>query len=527
MSRFPVETRTNKDAREALIRGMNVVADAVSATLGPKSRNVAINQAAGAPKIIHDGVSVAKSIDLADPFEDMGAQLLKEVAIKTNEVAGDGTTTSTILAQELVNLGNELIVSGANPMTLKVELEEACKFVITELQKLARPVKDTEEIEKVASISSASPEIGKIVAEAIEKVGKHGIIDVELGKGSETEIEYKQGMEIDRGYKSPYFVTNQDTVEAEIENPYILLTDKKINNALDIGTFLNNFLKADVGRNLVIIGEVEEEALATLVLNNLKKVINVVAIQPPAFGARQVDELEDLAILTGGTVIKSESGRSLETVTIEELGRADKVRSDRDKTVILGGQGNKALLEQKITELQKQVDKANTGYDAAIKKQRLAKLVGGVAVIKVGGITEVELFDKKERVIDAISAAKASVEEGIVAGGQISFLAVAQLPDWPKTPGAELLKRALKKPFKVLMSNTGLDYAEVLGQITPIEYPRGMDVNDGEVKDLIENGVIDPLKVSRSALENAVSIAGMAFTTSVLISEPYKAIETK
>lgn len=523
--RFPSKLLFGTKARTKLLKGINIVADAVKVTLGPKSSNVGINNANGAPDIIHDGVGVARRIDLMDEFEDMGAQLLKEAAIKTNKISGDGTTTSTIIAQKLCNLGHELIVGGANPMTLKTEVEEASKFVVSELKKLSREVKGEKEIEKVATISSADPKIGKIVSEAITKTGEDGVIDIEIGKGVETEVEYKQGMEIDRGFKSQYFINKQDTLEAVIEDAYVLITDKKINHALELAPFMNNFLKH--AKNLVIIGEVEEEALATLVVNRLKGVLNVLAIQPPAFGDRQIHELEDIASLVGGTVITVDSGRSLDTVTIEELGRADKISADVDRTIILGGKGNQKLRKQRIEDLKEQIKNAKNEYDKEIKKQRLSKLTGSAAIIKIGGVTEAELPDKKERVIDAVSAAKASIDEGIVAGGQISFLTISQLKSWPQTQGARLLREAIKEPFKILVENTGYDYAESFVKISPIKYPIAIDVTDGEVKDMIEAGVIDPTKVARSSVENAVSVASMAWTTKVLITEPYKGVETK
>ena len=523
---FPVEVIFDKEAREKLIKGMNIVADAVGATLGPKGRNVAINQAYGAPDIIHDGVSVARRIDLFDHFEDMGAQLLKEAAIKTNEEAGDGTTTATILAQAIVNKGFENIQAGANPMTLKQELEEARDLVVAELKKLARKIEKDEEIEMVATISSVSAEIGKIVAEAIKKTGEDGIITVEEGKGIKTEIEYKEGLEFDRGYSSPYFVTDGERVEAVIEDAYILLTDIKINNQHQILPFLEMLAKNQI-KNLVIVGEVLEEAQAVLVVNKLRGAFNTLAVQAPAFGDRQIDELEDIAVFTGGKVIAQASGRELGSVVIEELGRADKVIADRDKTKILGGRGDKGLIARRIKDLQEQIKIANTEYDEGIKRDRLAKLTSKAATIKVGAITDVELSDKKERTIDAKNSAKSSIEEGIVAGGQVALMTISQMDFWPDTPGAKILREAIKKPFRILMENAGYGYAEALGKITPIKYPVAIDVMDGQVKDMIEAGIIDPVKVTRSAIEKAVSVATMALTTSVAISEPYKDKETK
>lgn len=525
MNRYPVNVKFDKEVREKILTGVNVVGDAVASTLGPKGRNVAINQPSGAPRIIHDGVSVAKRIDLIEEFEDMGAQTLKEASIKTNDIAGDGTTTSTIIAQALISKSMEDIAAGKNPMTLKEEIEEASKLLVNELKKLSKPVSSDEDIEKIATISSASKTLGKMVAEAIKKVGKLGVIDVERGNKAVTEVQYKEGMEIDRGYKSPYFVTNKDTVEAIVNNPYILLTNKKINHNLELTPFLEKFIKTS--KNLVIIGEVEEEALATLVINKLKGIINVIAIQPPAFGDRQLDELEDLAILTGGTVVNVDSGRRLDTVEIEELGRADTVKSDRDKTTIQGGKGNPAVIEEYTNKLKEQIKIANTEYDSGIKKERLAKMLGGVAIISVGGVTEVELDDKRERVIDAVRSAQASIEEGIVAGGQSTYLTLSQMDFWPDTLGSQILKEAIKKPFRILVENTGLDYAESLGKVMPIKYPMAIDVTDNQVKDMIESGIIDPALVARSAIENAVSVAGMMMTTNVMISEPYKGFDTK
>lgn len=529
--KFPSELEFGSNARKQLLQGVNLVADAVSSTLGPKSWNVAINQSDRAPRIIHDGVSVAKSIDLFDHFPDMGAQLLKEAAIKTNIVAGDGTTTATIIAQALINKAFEDIEAGKNPMTLKKEIEEATKLLLEKLKELSKPIEKDEDIERVATISCADPTVGKLVAEAVQKVGKEGVITTEIGKGMETIVEYKQGLEFDRGYYSPYFVTDQEKVEAVVNDAYILLTDIKINHAYQIVDFLNNFIKwceeNKKPRNLVIVGETLEDALATLVVNKIKGVVNVMSVQAPAYGGRRVDELEDLAILTGGSVIMADSGRELKSVQMEELGRAGKVVADRDKTTILDGLGESGKVKQRIEDLRKQVEVSNTEYDGAIKKQRIAKLSGGVAIISVGGQTEVELSDKKERVIDAVNAAKASMEEGIIAGGQIALMTLAQGDFWPDTLGAGILRHAIKQPFKVLMENTGYDYAESLSKITPIQYPRAVNVETGEVENLIETGVIDPVKVTRSAIENAVSVAGMTMTTKVLISQPYQDHATK
>jgi len=522
---MPINLKFNKEAREKLLVGIKKVSRAVGSTLGPKGRNVAINEAYGAPRIIHDGVSVAKRVDLFDEFEDMGAQLLKEAAIKTNDIAGDGTTTATVIAHALAEAGIADIQAGLNPMTLKAEIEEARDIALTELKKLAREIKDNSDVERVASISSADPEIGRIVAEAIKKTGDDGLVMTEEGKGIKTEVEYKSGLEFDRGYasSSAYFVNNQDTAEAVIEDAYILMTDIKINHNHQIVPFLEKVLKTT--KNIVIIGEVQEEALATLVVNRLRGGLNILSVQAPAFGERKVDELEDIAALVGGVVIREDSGRDIANVEIDELGRADKVVANQDSTKIQGGRGDKARLKERTEHIKNQIGVANTEYDREIKEQRLAKLIGGVAIIKVGAINEIELADKKERVIDAVNSAKASIEEGIVAGGQIAFLTISQMDVWPDTVGARILREAIKRPFKILMENAGYDYAECLGKITPIKYPVAIDVMDGKVKDMIEAGIVDPLKVCRSALENAVSVAGMAYTTACLISEPYR--ETK
>lgn len=500
------------EARNKLLAGVNIVADAVSSTLGPKGRNVALNEMNMAPFIVHDGVTVAKRIDLFDEFEDMGAQLLKEAAIKTNEVAGDGTTTATIIARAIVERGLEQIAAGANPMTLKQDIDESLKVILEELKKLTKEITTYEETKQVATISSANPILGELVAQALKKVGKDGVITVEESRGFDTEIEYKQGMEIDRGYLSPYFVTNQNRVEAILENPYILITDIPINHNFELVPFLERFLKAG-NKDLVIIGEVVEEALSTLVVNRLKGHLNVCAIQAPAFGGRRVDELNDIATLTGGVAILRDSGRQIKDVEIEELGRAGKFTADRDKSVIQEGGGDKKMLEGKIAELKEQLDVANAPHDAEIKKERIANLSGTIAVIKVGAATEIELRDKKERVIDAVNATKAAVEEGIVAGGETALLRMASLDKG-------ILFEAIKEPFKKLVENAGLDYAEVLGKLG--KYPSGIDVSDGEVKDMIKSGIIDPFKVVRSALENAVSVATMILTTNCLISEPYE-----
>lgn len=517
-NRFPVEVKFRREAREGLLKGFNIVADAVSTTLGPKGRNVAINIPGMPPSVIHDGVGVAKKIDLNNEWEDMGAQLLKEAALQTSKKAGDGTTTSTILAQAIASKGFENIIAGANPMTLKSEIEEAHKIVNGEIKKLSLDVKTLQQKEHVAIISSASEDLGKMIAEVVHKVGENGLINIEESRSFDTYVEYKQGLEFDRGYSSYYFVTNQATGEATIENPYILITDIKINRSHQIVPFLESLNKKGV-RDLVIIGEVLEEALATVILNKVKAGLRVVTVQPPAYRECQTHELEDIAILTGGQVISEESGRELASVVIEELGRAEKFICDVDTSKIIGGMGDKEAVKKRVDLLKESIEHANTPFDAEIKKQRLAKLAGTAAVIYVGAVSDPELSDRKERVDDAVNATKAAVEEGIVAGGEITLLHISKQDIFPDTLGAKILKDALKAPFKKLMDNSGYDYADVFNKV---KYPIGIDVMDGKDKDLIKSGVIDPTKVCRLALENAVSVACMAMTTDVLISETYK-----
>ena len=527
MSKFIKDIISGQGARDKLLRGINIGADATGSTLGPRSRNVAVDKAPGQdipPTILHDGVSVLRAINLPNVHEDMGVRLLKGAAMKTNEIAGDGTTTSTIIAQALVNEAFKNIAAGANPMLIKSEIEEATKRVVKELKKMAKPIKTDQEIESVASISAADPIIGKLVAEALKKVGKDGVISVEDGKSYETTVTYKQGMEIDRGYAttSPYFQTDGETNEAVIEDPYILLTDRRLNYAHQLVPFLDKFLKETKSKNIVIFaGEIVEEALQFLVVNKLRGNLHVVAVQAPAFGDRRIDELEDIAILTGGVSVLEDAGRQIESVDITELGRADKVVVDRDKAVILGGRGDKKAIQKRIEDLREQIKNANSPYDADIKEERLAKLSGGVAVINVGGATEVEIREKRERVIDAKNATKAAVEEGIVAGGEIALLEASKKVETPPkgTLGALILKTALLAPFKRLIENSGLDYAEVREKMAGHGYPEGVDVTSGKVVNLIDSGIIDPIKVVRSALENAVSIACAILTTETLVTD--------
>lgn len=518
------------DARIKLKRGVDQLADAVATTLGPKGRNVALDKKWGAPSVIHDGVSVAKEIELQDPFENMGAQLVKEAASKTADVAGDGTTTSTVLARALVTEGIKNITAGANPMVMRRGLEKAGDLVVAELKKMGKTIKESD-IANVATISAGDVQLGNLIADALKKVGKDGVVTVEEGRGLSTEIEYKEGMEFDKGYASPYFVTNPERMEAEIENPYILITDKKISNLQEMLPFLENLIK--VSKNLVIIADdVDGEALATLVLNKLRGTFNALAIKAPGFGDRRKEMLEDIAILTGGTVISEDTGRKLDSVTLEDCGRADKVWADKETTRIIGGKGDKGVLESRIAQIKRAIDEATSTFDKEKLSERLAKLAGGVAVINVGAATEVELKDRKERVNDAVAATKAALEEGIVPGGEVSLLDISQRmkPD-PKASkeevlGFEIVKQALEEPFKQLMKNAGLDAGELIAKAREASQ-RGYGFNvmktdsveTAQPVDMLKEGIIDVLKVMRTAVQNAVSVATMILTTEALVTD--------
>jgi len=515
-------------AREKLMEGINVVAKSVSSTLGPRSRNVALDQYGGTdlpPTILHDGVSVARSINLSDPHADMGARLLKNVAIKTNEVAGDGTTTATVLTQAIIQESLKAVSSGYNPMLLKKEIEVAGVFVLHRLGEMAKKITIDTEKEQIATISSNDETIGELVALALSKVGKRGLLTVEEGRGFKTTIEYKQGMEFDKGYLSPYFKTDEEKGEAVIEQPYILLSDKKFTDQYELAPFLSKVLQETKSKNLVIFAsEVAEEGMATLVINKLNGNLNVVAVPAPSFGDRRMEELEDIGILTGGHPILVDTGRELKSVEIAELGRADKVVVNQDKTVIINGHGDKKAIAKRINDLGGLIKKANTDYDREIKEQRLANLAGKVAVINVGAATERERKEKKERVIDAVNATKAAIEEGIVAGGEITYYYLAsEAPRMAQkafsTIGGHIIRESLKKPLKKILENSGFDYTDKLMSLSGKKYPTGIDMLDGKVKNMITEGIIDPVKVTRSALENAISVATMVLTTDTLITD--------
>ncbi len=520
------QLKFSEDARSALVKGVNVLAKAVVTTLGPKGRNVAIDRKWGAPNIIHDGVSVAKEIELEDAFENMGAQLVKEAASKTNDVAGDGTTTATLLAQSIINAGFKNVTAGANPMILKIGMEKGVEAVVTEIKRVAKTVKDTD-VAKVATISAQDEKIGGLIAEALNKVGKDGVVTVEEGKGLTMEIEYKEGMEFDKGYASPYFVTNADKMEAEISEAYLLITDKKISAIADLLPFLEKFIK--VSKNLVIIADdVDGEALATLVVNKLRGTFNVLAIKAPGFGDRRKAMLEDIAILTGGTVISEDTGRKIENITIEDCGRADKVWADKENCRIIGGKGPVAGLKARIAQVRREIDATTSDFDREKLQERLAKLTGGVAVINVGAATEVEMKDKKERVNDAVAATKAALEEGIVAGGGVALLrargVLSKLKETltveDEKTGIDILYKALGEPIRWIAKNAGADDGWVIKTVEDSKIADfGFNAMTMEFESMLQAGILDPAKVTRSAVQNAASIGMMVLTTEALITD--------
>lgn len=519
------QLKFSSEARESLLKGIDTVAKAVVTTLGPKGRNIALDKKWGAPNIVHDGVTVAKEISLPDPFENMGAQLVKEAASKTNDNAGDGTTTSTLLAQVMTQKGMEKINAGANPMIVKRGIEKAVEAATLSLKKMAKPIKDQEEIAQVATISAGDEMIGSKIAEALDKVGRDGVVTVEEGKGLTIDIEYKEGMEFDRGYASAYFVTNPDKMEAEIEEPYILLTDKKVSSIQEILPFLEKFVK--VSKNLVIIAdEIEAEALTTLVVNKLRGSFNVLAIKAPGFGDRRKEMLEDIAILTGGTLISADTGRTFESIEITDLGRADKVWADKDNARIIGGKGDKDTIDARISSIKKQISLSDSDFDKEKFEERLAKLAGGVAQINVGAATEIELNDKKERVKDAVGATKAAVEEGIVPGGETALMRAGlaikdiKVEKGDEQIGVDIVRMALEEPIKWLAKNAGEDGEVVLKKVlAKDDADFGFNALTGEFGSMTKMGVVDPVKVTRSALQNAASVAMMVLTTEGLITD--------
>jgi chaperonin GroEL len=514
------------EARRKLKAGVDALANALRVTLGPRGRNVVLERKFGPPAVVDDGVSVAKEIELKDPFENLGAHLAREVATKTNDVAGDGTTTATVLAQAIVREGMKNVAAGANPMALKLGLERGVETVVKALRDMARPVAGKEQIAQVATISGHDTEIGQIIADVMEKVGKDGVITVEEGKGIRMETEYVEGMQLDRGYVSPYFVTNAERMEAVVDDPYILITDKRISAVADLLPVLERILQ--VTKNVVLISDdCDGEALATLVVNKLRGTIGALAVKAPSFGDRRKAILEDIAILTGGTFITEELGRKLENAQVSDLGRARRVVATKEDTVIIEGHGSDEAIQNRIKQIKAQVDDASSEFDREKLQERLGKLAGGVAVVKVGAPTEVELKEKKLRVEDALSATRAAVEEGIVAGGGVAPLrAIASLDKLEKEltgdelTGARILKRALEEPLRLISENAGKEGSVVVNavrQSKDLEW--GYDAQDDVFGNMFERGIIDPVKVTRSALENAASIAALVLTTECLLTE--------
>jgi chaperonin GroEL len=519
----------NEDARKELKNGVDVLANAVKTTLGPKGRNVALDKKWGAPTITHDGVSVAKEIELEEPFANMGAQLLKEAATKTNDVAGDGTTTATVLAQAIVTEGLRNVAAGANPMLLKRGIERATTIVSDAIGDMAVPITTHERIAAVAAISAQDQEIGNLIADVMDKVGKDGVITVEEGKSLGFETEFVEGMQFDRGYLSPYFITDTERMEAIIEDPYILIHDKKISAAQDLVPVLEKLVQVGK-RNLVIIAEdVDGEALATLVLNKLRGVFNVLAVKAPGFGDRRKAMLQDIAILTGGTVITEELGRKLDSVTIEDLGRADRIISTKEETTVVGGKGTDDAIQSRINQIRAEIENSTSDYDREKLQERLAKLAGGVAIIRVGAGTEVELKEKKHRVEDALSATRAAVEEGIVPGGGVTLLkaseklnGVLEELEGDIRTGALILKKSLVEPMRLIAANAGYDGGVIVEEVrrrNEGDEPIGFDVMKEDFVNMLDAGIIDPAKVTRSAVENAASIAAMILTTEALITD--------
>jgi chaperonin GroEL len=522
------EIKYDIKAREAILRGVNTLADAVKVTLGPRGRNVILEKSFGAPMVTKDGVTVAKEIELEDKFENMGAQMVREVASKTSDVAGDGTTTATILAQSIYQEGSRLVAAGTNPMALKRGIEQAVAKVVEELHKISKPTKDQKEIAQVGTISANNDSsIGNIIADAMAKVGKEGVITVEEAKGMETTLEVVEGMQFDRGYISPYFVTNPEKMEVNLEEPYILIHEKKVSAMKDLLPVLEQIAK--MGKPLVIIGEdVEGEALATLVVNKLRGTLQVAAVKAPGFGDRRKAMLEDLAILTGGQMISEDMGWKLENVTVKELGTAKKVNIDRDNTTIIDGGGDRAAIEGRVKQIRVQVDETTSDYDREKLQERLAKLVGGVAVIRVGAATEVEMKEKKARVEDALNATRAAVEEGIVPGGGVALLRCVpalndlKLPNHDEELGVKIIKRALEEPIRQIANNAGAEGSVVAEHVKNEKGAMGFNAETTVYEDLMEAGVIDPTKVTRYAIQNAASVASLLITTEAMVAEKPK-----
>jgi chaperonin GroEL len=513
----------NEDARKALEKGVNTVANAVKVTLGPKGRNVVLERKYGSPLITKDGVTVAKEIELKDPYENMGAQLCKEVASKTNDIAGDGTTTATVLAQAIVKEGIKNVAAGANPIFLKKGMDKAVEVAVDEIKKVSIPVETKESIAHVASVSANDKEIGQLIADAMEKVGKEGVITIEESKGMTTTVDVVEGMEFDRGYVSPYFATNSEAMEAVLEEPYILIYEKKISAVQDLLPLLEKIVKT--GKPLLIISEdLEGEALATLVVNKIRGTLNVCAVKAPGFGDRRKAMMEDIAILTGGTFISEDLGVKLENIELDMLGQAKTVKVNKENTTIVEGSGSSDAVNARVNLIKRQIEETESDYDREKLQERLAKLAGGVAVIKIGAATETEMKEKKHRVEDALSATRAAVEEGIAPGGGVTLVNIIPALDKLEASGDELvgistIRRALEEPLRQIAENAGLEGSVIVGKVKELEKGVGFNVVNEEYVDMVKAGIVDPAKVITSALQNAVSIASMLLTTEALISE--------
>ena len=527
------DIKFGEDARKSLLNGVNKLADTVRVTMGPKGRNVVLDKKFGAPLITNDGVTIAKEIELDDPFENMGAQIVKEVSIKTNDVAGDGTTTAMVLAQSMVREGVKNVAAGGDPMAIKRGMDKAVNKAVEELKKVSSPVNGKEDIARVASISANNDEVGELISEAMEKVSKDGVITIEESKTSQTELNVVEGMQFDKGYVSPYMATDTEKMEAIVDNPYILITDKKISNIQEILPLLENLMQQS-GKLVIICDDIEGEALSTLILNKLRGVLNVVAVKAPGYGDKRKNMLQDIAILTGGEVISSDLGMELKDTGIEQLGRARQVKVQKENTIIVDGMGEKTQISARVNQLKAQIAEEKSEFEKENLQDRLAKIAGGVAVIGVGAATEVEMKDRKLRIEDALSATKAAVEEGIVAGGGTAFINI--IPEVQKEVeglhgdekiGGKIILRALEEPARQIATNAGLEPAVIIEKVKQSPVGVGFDAANEEYVDMKKAGIVDPTKVSRSALQNAVSIASMILTTESLVTDKKEAHECK
>ena len=522
------QVKFSEDARGAMLKGVDKLADTVKATLGPKGRNVVLEQSAGNPTITNDGVTIAKAIELPDHFENMGAKLVSEVASKTNDVAGDGTTTATVLTQAIVNEGMKNVTAGANPVGIRRGIEKATKAAVDGLHKMSHDVKTKDDIAQIASISSANTEVGSLIADAMEKVGHDGVITIEESRGVETSLDVVEGMQFDRGYMSQYMVTDNDKMEADLDNPYILVTDKKITNIQDILPLLQKIVEQ--GRSLLIIADdIGGEALPTLVLNKMRGTFNVVAVKAPGFGDRRKEQLQDIAILTGATVITDDLGLNLKDATLEQLGQANKINVTKDSTTIVDGSGAKDAISQRVSEIKTQIEKTTSDFDRDKLKERLAKLSGGVAVVRVGAATETELKEKKYRIEDALNATRAAVEEGFVPGGGTALINVIpdiekldESADGDEQTGINIVRRALEEPVRQIAENAGIEGSVIVEQLKDEKSGIGYNAANGKFEDMIKDGIVDPTKVTRSALQNAASVSALLLTTEAVVADEPK-----